>query len=148
MQILIIILALVRVRIGMSLQWYELEVVRVDDGTSLQILVRIDMVWVDSGTSWLDTVISSCVRTRRNFGWFRTFIEEAKQTHPRFADCMCPVSVIIFRSDIFSFHFRILFLFYTNYYIHDVTSHIDSDETQIDYTDLRVLLTLIIYFSF
>jgi hypothetical protein len=40
------ILALVRVRIGTSLQWYKLEVVRVDDGTSLQILVR-----VDSGTS-------------------------------------------------------------------------------------------------
>jgi hypothetical protein len=35
MQILIIILALVRVRIGMSLQWYELEVVRVDDGTAI-----------------------------------------------------------------------------------------------------------------
>jgi hypothetical protein len=51
MQILIIILALVRVRIGMSLQWYELEVVRVDDGTSLQILVRVDRVRVDSGTS-------------------------------------------------------------------------------------------------
>ena len=32
--------------IGTSLQWYELEVVRVDDGTSLQIFVR-----VDSGTS-------------------------------------------------------------------------------------------------
>jgi hypothetical protein len=31
---------------GTSLQWYELEVVQVDDGTSLQILVR-----VDSGTS-------------------------------------------------------------------------------------------------
>ena len=24
--------------------------------------------------------------TRRNFGWFRTFIEEAKRTRPRFAD--------------------------------------------------------------
>ena len=43
---LIVILTLVRVRIGTNMQWYELEVVRVDDGTSLQILVR-----VDSGTS-------------------------------------------------------------------------------------------------
>jgi len=47
--LLVVIFNMVRVDDGASLQWYELEVVRVYDGTSLQILVRVDMVRVDSG---------------------------------------------------------------------------------------------------
>ena len=56
--------------------------------------------WLEINTFvFVHFVCISMYPTRRNFGWFRTFMEEAKRTHPRFADWYVSNTYVIFFRD-------------------------------------------------